>query len=128
MHPSYPPGSRLWVFLSRDWQIGDIVYAEPANLPGQAVVARVLGRPGDRIEIKERIPYRNGLPLDKKVFPYEIGQNVPVLPQGKSPRDSVQLLVVADKTYFLLADNLEFGVDSRTLGTISEKDIKGKVW
>ena len=78
--------------------------------------SRVIGVPGDMIEIKDGAVYRNGVELDE---PYT----------GDGRTEGTMALHVPDGNYFILGDNRADSIDSRDprVGFIAEIMIKGKV-
>lgn len=131
----------------RDPVHGDVVVFRPTyNDPVIDVVKRVIGEPGDTIEMRERIVYRNGERLDE---PYVEGTYLPdepmerygasgfdwhfaalpadVDPQRYMPtRDSWGPLIVPEGNYILLGDNRDQSLDSRFMGFIPREVIRGK--
>jgi signal peptidase I len=78
-------------------------------------VKRVIGVPGDRVEIRRGTVYVNGRPLDE---PYITVQDT----------SDMRQLVLKEKEYFVLGDNRRGSNDSRSWGPVPEEHILGKVW
>jgi len=116
-----------YVFLAKKAYVfgevksGDIIVFE-SNLTDERGVAkslikRVIGLPGDIIEVKDDAVYRNGGRLNE---PYVKGGITPgVMAPVKVPLNS----------YFVLGDNRRVSMDSRTaeVGFVTADRIKGKV-
>ncbi len=131
MSPTLPKGKTVYIrkwFSQKALLVGDLVYVEPKDITDRYFIGRIVGKPGDRIEIKSRIPYRNGLPLDPVLFPFLTKDKITILPKEKSQSDHSEPRIVPEKTFYILADNLEEGIDSRELGFIPDAEVKGKVW
>ncbi|XDD41566.1 signal peptidase I [Leptospira sp. WS60.C2] len=108
--------------------IGDVViFLSPLDSKSY-VIARIIGKPGDKISIQKRMVFRNDSILDPSLFPEPSTQMVPLIPQGKSEHDEMSPITVPEKHFFLLADNREIGVDSRVLGAIQESSIYAVLW
>lgn len=79
-------------------------------------VKRVVGVPGDTIDIIDQVVYRNGVALEE---PYA---------QGLSYKKQVGLpLQVPEGKVFVLGDNRENSNDSRWFGCVDIKSIEGRV-
>src|SRR5258707_8161176 len=67
MEPSIQQGDWLWVdrryYCTRDPERGDLVVFALANHPGTVFVKRVIGLPGDRVQLKQAQLYLNGEPI-----------------------------------------------------------------
>lgn len=130
MMPTYKTGDTAYLFRffrSKNLRIGDIVLSKSPFDSESFFLGRIVGKPGDTISISKRIVYRNGNPLDSQIFPMFDSKTIPLIPPQKTEYDEMEKLTVPDKSFFVLADNVEIGVDSRTLGTIPENLIVGKL-
>lgn len=115
MEPTYHDGDKLIVFYTKNVSENDIVvsWSKPLN---EYIVKRVIGVPGDKIEIKDGTLYRNGFLLYESYV------------KDKDWYSEYELsLTVGNDEYFLLGDNRNHSTDSRELGTVSKNDIFGKV-
>ena len=103
-----------WLYPMRAPQQGDvIVFYEPDQ--GRDFVKRVIGVPGDLVEIRAGVVYVNGTVLQE---PYMVK-----LDRGNHPPEVVQ-----QGFYFVLGDNRSVSYDSRELGPIPQENIVGKTW
>lgn len=103
--------------LGDNYKIGDIVAIKMPN--GDKYVKRVIGVPGDEIDIKDGFVYRNGQQLHESYINGGDGntelQNVKIKYPYKVQND----------TFFVLGDNRRESIDSRTFGTVIRSNIKG---
>jgi signal peptidase I len=91
-----------------------IVFAFPRD-PTRDFVKRVIGVPGDRVEIREGTVFVNGEALDE---PYITDHD----------SSDMREMTLQDKQYFVLGDNRRGSNDSRNWGPVPEENILGKVW
>ncbi len=91
-----------------------IVFHYPKN-PGLVYIKRVIGLPGDAIEIKEGKVHINGIYYDE---PYVSGDTAGAL----------AMQIVSPKHYFVMGDNRNSSSDSRHWGTVPRPEIIGKAW
>lgn len=94
-----------------DIKAGDIVLFEH---DGTKMVKRIIGGPGDTVEIRDGSVYLNG---EKKTEAYAIGQTTAPVSTYEVPNDC----------YFVMGDNREDSIDSRAweYSYLESKDIKG---
>lgn len=83
-------------------------------------VERVIGLPGEEVQIREGRVYINGKKLKE---PY----NFPKMENGGLAMEPV---ILEEEEYFVLCDNRNNGEDSRNanVGNIAKEDIVGKAW
>lgn len=81
------------------------------------LLKRVVGLPGDTIEVKEGKVYRNGMPLNEEY-----------VKEDTTP-GTVEKFTVEENSVFVMGDNRAHSLDSRNsaLGTIAYEDIIGTV-
>ncbi len=90
---------------------GDIIIAEPVSYDSR-VIKRVIGEEGDRIQVKNGYLYLNG-EKETEEQDYQDWEGLDV--------------IVEEDSYYILGDNRNNSVDSRTFGTVSKEEVKGRV-
>lgn len=82
----------------------------------KTLIKRVIGLPGDSIEVKDGIVKING---EVATEPYVSSENV----------GEVYIKAIPEGEYFMMGDNRAVSLDSRSeqVGLIAEKDLVGKV-
>ena len=84
--------------------------------PGEKdFIKRIIGLPGDTVEIKNGQVLVNGIVLDE---PYI----------AEPTRQNVGARQVEPNRYFVMGDNRNNSSDSRSFGTIAAQDIVGRAW
>jgi len=94
---------------------GDMVVFWYPGDPSKSYVKRVVGVPGDQIEIAQGTVIVNGKPLDESYVPPEYRDQV-----------SIPLTVVPNNQYFVLGDHRSSSNDSRSWGMVPRSYIYGK--
>lgn len=102
-----------------------IVFKYPMD-PEKDFIKRVIGVPGDVIEIKDKQLIINGNILGKKE--YENYQDPDKLPPESSHRDNYGPVTVPPDYLFVMGDNRDNSHDSRFWGFVPLKDVKGKAF
>jgi signal peptidase I len=97
-------------------QRGDIVEFTVPQAPGVHALKRVIGLPGDTVECRDGIVYRDGTPLDE-----------PYLESESSTTDCGPAQTVPAGTLFVLGDHREVSQDSRHWGMIPQHKIDGRL-
>ncbi len=103
------------LFTSRQPRFGDIVAISHPKDPSTGLIKRVIGLPGDTIEIQAGKVIRNGEIMRE---PYV---------EDNDDR-TFKLLEVPEGSYYVLGDNRRVSRDSRTWGFITEDNIIGRAW
>jgi signal peptidase I len=81
----------------------------------KSYIKRVIGLPGDRVEIDDGTVYVNGKQLDE-----------PYVPDDFRDRQSLTERMVPPDSYFVLGDHRSSSNDSRSWGTVDRRYIYGK--
>jgi len=141
------PLSLYWLAKWCDPQRGDIVIClSPAD--GTRLVKRIIGEPGDTIEMRNNVLILNGEPLTyTKIEPQWIESLSPKrkeisifamedldgaihavmgIPSVRAIRSFGPVLIPQDK-YFVMGDNRDLSQDSRFFGFVERKSILGQV-
>jgi signal peptidase I len=100
-----------------DYARGDVVVFWPPDTEHDVpFIKRVIGLPGDRVEIKDGLVYVNGVELDE---PY-------VFEGPTEPSVLGEVIVVPPGSYFAMGDHRSDSTDSRVFGFIERDDIIGR--
>ena len=112
-----------FVYRFKDPDRGDIVVfrtpeqaAEQCPGPGGVFVKRLVGLPGDELEIRDGQLYLNGEPQSE---PYVYGGEV---------GDNFGPVTVNEDEYFMMGDNRYQSCDSREWGTVPHENLIGPVF
>ncbi len=101
-----------------------VVFKYPLN-PSQDFIKRVVGVPGDNIEVSDKKVYVNGSLL--KDDPGINGKSR-ILPRALSARDNFGPITVPEHSLFVMGDNRDNSHDSRFWKFVDFKDLKGKAF
>lgn len=119
MYPSLENGQQLIVsrvaYYVHAPQRGDILTLNPPVKSTRPFVKRVIGLPGETVDIKKGKVYIDGVLLDE---PYI----------EESFTYSMAAVTIPEGEYFVLGDNRDISEDSHIFGPISRKSIIGKAW
>jgi len=110
----YKIGSVGWGHLQR----GDIVVFWYPKDPEKSYVKRIIGLPGENVEVRNGIIFIDGQQLNETYLDTEYNQSLPSF----APRK------VDEHYYFVMGDNRDNSSDSRYWGLVPEKYIYGKAF
>ena len=94
---------------------GDVIVFRFPEDPSRSYIKRVVGLPGDTVEIRRGQVLING---EDYAEPY--------VPQRFRDHSSRAPVVVADGTYYVLGDHRSTSNDSRSWGTVAENFVTGR--
>lgn len=104
---------------------GDVVVFRFPKDRSVDYIKRVVGTPGDTVEIKNKRVYINGKPMDD---PHAHFSSPVILSPNDSPRDNFGPILVPEKHIFVMGDNRDNSYDSRFWGFVDQRDILGKAF
>lgn len=117
MEPALKDGDRIFIDRNIDkLQRGDIVAFHYPIDPTKSYLKRIVGLPGEVVEIRDGKVLVNGTALDE---PYVTPANNRALPGRKEIR-------LPNDTYYVVGDNRDNSNDSRMWGPLEHKFIYGK--
>jgi len=113
MTPTFQPGDRVATVKKSLLKRHDIVVLKAPKGPMEKLTKRIIGLPGETIEVKDRKVFIDGERLNERYIEeparYELKEKIPA------------------GSYFLLGDNRNGSEDSSIWGPVSEKFITGRV-
>lgn len=104
---------------------GDIVVFEYPVDPSKDFIKRVIGLPGDKVRIENKVVYVNDQALSE---PFAVQSDDKILPAGVSPRDNMGPLLVPPNSLFVMGDNRDESYDSRFWKFVNMDALKGKAF
>lgn len=116
------PFSDKRILKIRDPRRGDVIVFEYPEDPSKDFIKRVIGTPGDEVEVKEKKVYINGMPYEN---PHEVHKEKELIPREQNPRDNFGPVKVPENSYFVMGDNRDRSYDSRFWGFVKNSKIKG---
>jgi signal peptidase I len=94
---------------------GDVVVFHYPRDPGKSYIKRVIGLPGDYVQIEDGRLFVNGEPIPEPYVPTEYADD-----------RSYPGVIVPPHSFFVLGDHRNLSNDSRDFGTVDESYIYGK--
>jgi signal peptidase I len=111
-----------FAYLVRPPRQGDVIVFEYPEDPDKVFIKRVVGTPGDEVEIKDKKVYVNGRSYED---PHEVHLEEDLIPREHNPRDNFGPVKVPADSCFVMGDNRDRSWDSRFWGSVKNSKIKG---
>ena len=102
---------------------GDIVVFIYPEDRSKDFIKRLVGVPGDTIEIRDKKILINGLPYKDK---HGVYVDHLIIPGSVQPRDNFGPVTVPKQKLFVMGDNRDESYDSRFWGMVDQRDVLGK--
>jgi signal peptidase I len=102
---------------------GDIVVFIYPEDRSKDFIKRLVGLPGDTIEIRDKTILLNGLPWSDT---HGVYVDNTIIPGAVQPRDNFGPVRVPEGSIFVMGDNRDESYDSRFWGFVNMKDVLGK--
>ena len=115
---NYPSAVQKYL-PERTIERGDIVALWSPNAPQIRLVKRVIGLPGETLEVRHREVYINGNKLDE---PYAVH----IDPREIERRDNFGPVTIPEDAFFVMGDNRDNSNDSRFWGFAPRQSLIGK--
>jgi signal peptidase I len=119
MEPNFFAGQRVMVLKAAYWfgdpQRGDVVVFKSTDGSEEEWIKRIIGLPGDTVEITHGVVYVNGAKLEE---PYV----------ENSFSYSMSKVVIPTDNYFFLGDNRDVSNDSHRGWYMPRGNLIGKAW
>ncbi|MBI5190444.1 MAG: signal peptidase I [Nitrospirae bacterium] len=110
-------------FPVRSPKRGDILVFRFPEDESKDFIKRIIGTPGDVVEVINKMVYVNGKPIDE---PYTVYKDSEVLPRELNNRDNYGPVKVPPGQYFAMGDNRDRSHDSRFWGFLTEGQVVGE--
>jgi signal peptidase I len=149
---SFPLGYKIKYFAGRKGgdkpKRGDVIVFRPNNDPSTDFIKRLVGMPGESIQMRGGRLYINGAAIEQKRVEdfleekedgsvYPVKRYVETLPNGvahevldeveNGPGDDTKEFIVPADSYFFMGDNRDNSADSRFgVGFVPEENLVGK--
>lgn len=104
---------------------GDIIVFIFPEDPKKDFIKRVIGVPGDVIEIRDKKIWVNDEPLNDT---YGFYSDPRIIPESIRPRDNLSGITVPPHKLFVMGDNRDHSYDSRFWGFVDFSRVKGKAF
>lgn len=118
MEPTMHDGQYLVISKLTYWihppERGDIIVFHPPHDPAEDYIKRIVGLPGERVEIRDGVVWVDGTVLEESYI--------------ASHASYSNAWSLGDEEYFVLGDNRSNSDDSHNWGMLPQENIVGKAW
>ena len=127
IHAPAASGVEHAILPMRDIQRGDVIVFKNPQEPWRDLIKRVIGLPGETLELRRKKIYINNQVLDEPYAHYYL----PMSPEGSLTgddrrREDYGPVTVPTGQYFMMGDNRDDSLDSRYWGFMPANYVKGK--
>lgn len=119
------PFTDIKVLPVREPERGDIIVFKFPENERLDYIKRVVGTPGDTVEVKNKQVFVNHTAL---VEPYTVYKDSGVQAGRAGPRDNFGPVTVPEGKLFMMGDNRDRSFDSRFWGFVDESKVQGKAF
>ena len=105
---------------------GDVVVFKYPEDPERDFIKRVIGLPGDRVEVRQKRVYVNEKPLQEPYAHYLDGPPGTGSLRSDDVREAYGPVTVPHGQYFMMGDNRDNSQDSRFWGYLPQHYVKGQ--
>jgi len=136
------PGTSLRIPGYSEPKRGDILVFDPPHEENMKLVKRLMGLPGDTLEMREKVLYVNGEALEEPYVRHTLDrgdgtdammswqEEYALIPEGngryRPTRDNWGPLVIPPERFLMLGDNRDTSLDSRYWGLLERWRLEGR--
>ncbi len=102
---------------------GDVIVFKYPGDESRDFIKRIIGLPGDMVEVRAKAVYINGKPLNERYAFHDVLDNMHVI-----LRDDFGPVTVPPDKYFVMGDNRENSQDSRFWGFLERDKVIGRAF
>ncbi len=113
------------IMPTRDVRRGDIVVFKYPEEPERDFIKRVIGLPGDRLELRNKVLSINDQPLPEAYAHYASPATADAFGASGDLREFYGPVTVPQGQYFMMGDNRDNSEDSRYWGFLPASYVKG---
>ena len=126
MEPALRQGDHVYAAMTSDHSAGPkrgelVIYTSPETQVQK--LSRVIGLPGEQIEVREKVVYINGKRLED---PWGQHLDPHVFTGMEVPRDNMLPIEIPADAVFLMGDNRDGSHDSRFSGPVPLSNLQGR--
>ena len=122
MEPTLLVGDRIWAKHQATYARDAIIVFRPPDRPDEDYIKRLIGLPGDRLEVRRKAVWINGHRL---VEPFTVHQDPRM---GADGRDEFGPVTVPPGCFFMMGDNRDNSRDSRYFGFVPIGNVYGRAY
>ena len=119
MEPNFQEGECIMVskvsYRSSGPERGDVIIFEPPFESPHPFIKRVIGLPGETVEIEDKKVFIDGIPLEEEYI-------------MAAPDYQMSAKTIPENEYFVLGDNRNNSNDSHSGWTVPRDNVIGKAW
>ena len=109
-----------------DVQRGDILVFKFPEDPERDFIKRVIGLPGETLEVRDRQVLIDGSPIEEPYLDDQPPSRAGAIAIDR--RDNHGPITIPDANYFMMGDNRDNSEDSRFWGVLPHANVKGKAF
>jgi len=119
------PFTSINLFSWNSPQRGDVIVFIYPMEPDKDFIKRVIGVGGDTVKIVNKHLYINGVEVPD---PHAVYRENTILMGDEQKPDNFGPVTIPQGSLFVLGDNRDYSLDSRSWGFVSSKDVVGKAF
>ena len=112
-------------FPIREPEPQDIIVFKYPEDETKDFIKRVVGTPGDKVEVIDKVVYINQVAQSEK---YAIHTDPYIYRSEEKERDNFGPIVVPEDSYFVMGDNRDQSLDSRFWGFVKRNKVEGRAF